>query len=143
MADVQKEPLALLLAVVAEIDPRRSLFADDPAHRLASEPVEFGRVNRFASRLAHIEAGQLRRAWQAAGMGRKDAVFTAAHCPSLSAENSGGCRSLLQTGAPRTRQLTIRSLVDEWCFRYGAVLRRNNGKEVILCLALNRGHPLP
>src|SRR5215831_3701381 len=84
MADVQKEPLALLLAVVAEIDPRRSLFADDPAHRLASEPVEFGRVDRFASRPAHIEAGQLRRARQAAGMRRKDAVFAAAHCPSLS-----------------------------------------------------------
>src|SRR5215472_15993579 len=92
MADVQKKPLTLLLAIVAEIDTRLGLHADDPAQRLASEPVEFGRVGRFPSRPAHIEAGQLRRARQAAGMRGKNAVFPAAHCPSLSPENSGVVR---------------------------------------------------
>jgi hypothetical protein len=57
MADVEKKPLALLLAIVADIDPRFGLLTDDPAQRLPPQPVEFCRIHRFAPRPAHIEAG--------------------------------------------------------------------------------------
>ena len=79
VADIEEERLALLLAVVADIDAGLDLLVDDPAQRRLAEPVEFGRIDRFAAGPPHIEPGQLRRARQAAGMGRQDAVVAALH----------------------------------------------------------------
>ena len=83
MSDVEEEPLPLLLAVITDVDPGLGLLAQDRAQRRLTQSFELGWVDRFSSRSAHIEPGQLRRAWQAAGMGRQDAVFAAAHCHSF------------------------------------------------------------
>ena len=79
VADVQEKALALLLAVVADIDARFGLFLDDPAQRRFSQAIEFGGVDRFAARAANVQPGQLRWARQAAGVGRQDPLFAAAH----------------------------------------------------------------
>src|SRR5271155_629449 len=81
--NVEEETLALLLAVVADVDPRLGLLAQDRAQRLLADPFDLGGVDRFSFRSAHIEAGQLGWARQAAGMCCQDAVFAAAHCHSF------------------------------------------------------------
>jgi hypothetical protein len=80
---MEEEPLALLLPVVADADPRLGLLAQDRAQRLLAQAFELGGVDRFSPCAAHIETRKLRRARQAAGMGRQDAVFAAAHCHSF------------------------------------------------------------
>ena len=79
MADIEKERLALLLAVIADIDAGLDLLVDDPAQRRLAQPVEFGRIDRFAAGPPHIKPGQLRRARQTAGMRGQDAVVAALH----------------------------------------------------------------
>src|SRR5256714_845056 len=80
---MEEKPLALLLAVVADVDPRLGLLLQDRAQRLLAQSFELGGIDRFSPRSAHIETCKLRRAGQAAGMGRQDAVFAAAHCHSF------------------------------------------------------------
>ena len=87
--DVEEKPLALLLAVVADVDPCLGLLAQDRAQRLLAKSSELGGVDQFSSRPAHIETGKLRRARQAPGMGRQNAVFAAAHCHSFWLNSSG------------------------------------------------------
>src|SRR5262249_6408470 len=104
VADVKKEPLALLFAVVADVGAGVGLLAHDPAQRRLAEPLELGRIDGFAPRPAYKEPGQLGRARQAAGMGRQDPVFAAAHRHSFRAS---GCpfRSLPRN--PGSASLTI------------------------------------
>ena len=83
MPDVEEKSLALLLAVVADVDLCLGLLAQDRAQRLLAKSFDLGGVDRFSFRPAHIETGQLERARQAPGMGRQDAVFAAAHCHSF------------------------------------------------------------
>src|SRR6185437_4959937 len=45
VADVEEEPLALLLAVVAEVDPGLGLLAHHPAQRVMAEPFELRRID--------------------------------------------------------------------------------------------------
>src|SRR5580704_18168553 len=87
VADVEEEGLALLLAVVADVDAGLDLLVDDLAQGLLAEPVEFGRVDLAATSPPDIEPGQFRWARQAAGMGRQDPVLAPPHgSPLLSAE---------------------------------------------------------
>src|ERR1700730_7862872 len=79
VADVKKEALALLLAIVADVGARIDLLRDDSPQRRLAQSFELARIDGFAPRPAHKEPGELRRARQAAGMGRQDPVFAAAH----------------------------------------------------------------
>src|SRR5439155_21184534 len=83
MAQVEKEGLALLLAIVADIDSGLDLLVDDPAKRRLAEAVEFSRVDRAAAGALDVEPGQLGRARQAAGMRRQDAVLAPLHRSTL------------------------------------------------------------
>ena len=53
------------------------------------EPVELGRVDRFAAGAADMKPGQLRRARQAAGMGRQNPLIAAAHRRSSQEDREG------------------------------------------------------
>src|SRR6266513_518308 len=79
VADIEEEGLALMLAIVADIDAGFDLLVDDPAQRLLAEPVELGRIDLAAARAPDIETRQLGRPRQAAGMGRQDSVFAPPH----------------------------------------------------------------
>ena len=79
MADIEKEGLALLLAIIADVDPGLDLLVDDPAERGLAEPVELGRVDRAAAGALDIEPGERRRARQAAGVGRQDPLGAPLH----------------------------------------------------------------
>src|SRR5262249_2321936 len=80
--DVEKERLALLLAVIADIDPGGFLLVDDLRQCRLAEPVELGPVDRLAARAAHVKPGQFRRARQAAGMRRQDPLVAPPHAAS-------------------------------------------------------------
>ncbi len=86
VADVQEKTLALLFAVVADVDARRGLLADNPAQCLLSQPVELCRIDQFAARPGYMEPGQLRRSRQAAGVGRQNPFIAAAHRRSFRSE---------------------------------------------------------
>ena len=77
-ADVEEEGLALLLAVVADVDAGVALFADGVLHRGMGGGFEFG-VHGLARRLADVEFHERGRARQAAGVGGEDSRFAAAH----------------------------------------------------------------
>ncbi len=62
MTDVQKKAFALLFAVIGDVDAGFGLLFDDLAQGLLPQPVEFGRIDRFAARPANMQPGQLRRA---------------------------------------------------------------------------------
>src|ERR1051325_865048 len=79
VADIEEEGLALLLAIVADIDAGLSLLVDDLPRRLLAEPVELGRIDLTAARPLDIETRQLRWPRQAAGVGRQDSVLAPAH----------------------------------------------------------------
>jgi hypothetical protein len=81
--DVEEKSLALLFAVVADVDLGFGLLAHHRSQRLAAQPLELGGVDRFPPRPAHIKACKFGWTRQAAGMGRQDAVFAAAHCHSF------------------------------------------------------------
>src|SRR5580704_8028984 len=72
--DVEEKAFPLLLAVVGDIDPCLSLLAQDRAQRRLAKSFDLGGVDRFSFRSTYIEAGELRRAGQAAGMCRQAAV---------------------------------------------------------------------
>src|SRR5205823_8145697 len=55
VADIEEEGLALLLAIVADIDAGRGLLVDDLAKRLLAEPIELGRIDLAAARAPDIE----------------------------------------------------------------------------------------
>jgi hypothetical protein len=61
MAQIEEKPLALLLTVVADVNPGCDLFRDYPLERIATGRVERVDVNRLAARTADIELGQGRR----------------------------------------------------------------------------------
>src|SRR5205807_9608682 len=99
VADIEEERLALLLAVVADVDAGLDLLVDDPAQGFLAEPVKLGRVDLAAARPPDIEPGQLGRARQAAGMGRQDALVAPSHRSSPSA--AGLRRASRGRGSPR------------------------------------------
>ena len=55
MADVEEECLALLLAVVADVDAGGDLLRHDIAHRRLADAVQFRRIDRLAARAADVE----------------------------------------------------------------------------------------
>src|SRR6516164_7109101 len=122
---MKKEPLTLLLAVVADVDTRFGLLPHDPAQRLPPEIVDLGRIDGFAARSAHIEAGQLGRARQAAGMGRQDPFLAAAHRHSFQLD-SGLFPSLALKRRGASCVIANKSLVAEGSASYTTALRRNN-----------------
>src|SRR5262249_484766 len=65
------ERIALLLAVVADVDAGIALLAYGHPHRFASDAINFGRIDRVAPRARGVEPGQVARARQAAGMRRQ------------------------------------------------------------------------
>ena len=70
--DVEEERLALLLAVVADVDPGGELLADHVGQGGLAQRVELGGVYCFAAAALHVELGQRRGARQAAGVGGQD-----------------------------------------------------------------------
>ena len=79
MLHVEEEALALLLAVVADIDPGGDLLGHHPAQRLPAGRGELRRVDRLALRAAHVQPDQLGRPRQAAGVGGQDPLLAPPH----------------------------------------------------------------
>jgi len=57
--DVEKKRLALLLAVVPDIDTGFDLLIDDPVRCRLADLVELSRIDRLATGAVHIEPGEL------------------------------------------------------------------------------------
>ena len=79
MPDVEKKRLALLLAVVADIDTGFDLLVDDPSQCRLANPVELSPIDRLAAGAAHIEPGELGRSRQAARMGGQNPLVAPPH----------------------------------------------------------------
>ena len=79
MTHIEEERLALLLAVIADIDPGGDLLVDDLRNGLFAEPFDLIGIDRLAAGAADIHPGQLGRARQAAGMGGQDALGAPLH----------------------------------------------------------------
>ncbi len=77
-ADVEEERLALLFAVVADVDAGFALLAHDMVQRGSAGCGEF-RVHRFAAVLAHVKLYQRLRARQAARVGGQDTGLAGLH----------------------------------------------------------------
>ena len=84
--DVEEEALALLLAIVADVDAGFDLLRHDLTQRIAAGGIERGGVDRLAGGAPCIEPDQRRRARQAAGMGRQDPIIAPAHRRLLGCE---------------------------------------------------------
>ncbi len=76
---VKEKRLALLLAVIADIDPGGDLLVDDPRQRRLAEPVELTLVDRLAAAAPDVKAHQFRRPRQAAGMRRQNPLGAPLH----------------------------------------------------------------
>src|SRR5438045_5997342 len=106
VADIEEEGLALLLAIVADVDAGLDLLVDDLAQGLLAEPLDFGRIDLAAARPPDIESGQLRRTRQTDGVGRQDALDAPPH------------RAYLSTSTAYARQANcLRVSVRERCER--------------------------
>jgi hypothetical protein len=79
MLDVEEKALALLLAVVADVDAGFDLLGHDPAQRVAARSGERRRIDRLPLRPAHVQAHQLQRPRQAAGVGGQDPLVAVSH----------------------------------------------------------------
>src|SRR6185295_2655480 len=79
IADVEQKRVALLLAIVADVDTGLDLLRHDGIHCRVAGGGEFGKVDRLAARAARIEPGQRERARQAAGMRRQYPLVATAH----------------------------------------------------------------
>jgi len=79
MLHVGEEALARLFAVVSDVDAGGELLRDDVTRRGLDSGGQSHLVHRFASARADEELDQRRRARQAAGVGRQDAMVAALH----------------------------------------------------------------
>src|SRR5215831_6827721 len=79
MPNVEKKRLALLLAVVADIDTGFDLLVDDPSQCRLAYPVELSPIDRLAAGAAHVEPGELGWPRQAAGMGGQNPLVAPPH----------------------------------------------------------------
>ena len=132
VADMEKEPFALLLAIVADVDTRLGLLFYDPAQRRPPQLVDLRRINRFAPGAAHIEAGQLGRARQAAGMGRQNPFFAAAHRHSFQAETLVFCPVYREPGAaPAARSRTSRLRESVCSVQYSPSSQQRKGGDPV------------
>jgi hypothetical protein len=77
MAQVEHERLALLLAVVDDVDAGSDLPGDHGANRLAAGRSHRALVDRLAAQAPGVKARQLDRMRQAAGVGGQDALLAA------------------------------------------------------------------
>ena len=73
----KEERLALLLAVVADVDAGLALLRHHPAQRGAAGVFDLRRIDRRAAGALGIEMRQRRRTRQAAGVGGQDAILAA------------------------------------------------------------------
>ncbi len=78
-AHVEEERLALLLAVVRDVDADLALLGDDAPHGVDAGARQRRLVDRLAVGAVDIEPHQLGRPRQAAGVGRQDARVAALH----------------------------------------------------------------
>src|SRR5690606_41157701 len=83
MLNVEEETLALLLSVVAYVDAGCGLLRHDLPQRVAACTLQLGGIHRTALRAAAIEAHQLQRPRQAAGMRRQDPILAHPHVAIL------------------------------------------------------------
>ena len=72
--EIEKEGIALLLAVVADVDAGVVLLAHDRPHRFAAGAIDFGRIDRVAARAQRVEPRQARAA--AAGCRYGSSIFS-------------------------------------------------------------------
>src|SRR5215813_980844 len=79
MPNVEKKRLALLLAVVADIDTGFDLLVDDPSQCRLANPVELSRVDRLAAGAAHVEPGELGWPRQTTRMGGQNPLIAPPH----------------------------------------------------------------
>ena len=89
---VKKKPLALLLAIVADVDPRGDLLRHHPRQRRAACRLDLGGIDRLAGGAPHVQPHQLRRPRQAARMGGQDPLRAPPH-RSCSAQSTSASRA--------------------------------------------------
>jgi hypothetical protein len=76
---MEKEALALLFTVIADIDTGRDLLWDDPLQSGISGLLDFDRVDGFPAHAPGIEPRQFERTREASGVGRENPAVTASH----------------------------------------------------------------
>src|SRR5688572_30082407 len=76
---VEEETLALLLAVVADVDAGGDLLRHDPGERLPPGRLDRAAVDRLPGRTPRVKGDQLRRTGQAAGVGGQNPLRAATH----------------------------------------------------------------
>jgi hypothetical protein len=79
MLHVQEKALALLLAVVADVDPGVELSGDHLPQGLLAGRFELRRIDRLALGAAHVQADQLGRPRQAAGVRGENPLLALLH----------------------------------------------------------------
>src|SRR5262245_47878461 len=77
--EVEEERVALLLAVIADVDPGGALLLDHAMDGRAPGALDRSGIDRLSGRTLGIEPRELRRSRQAAGVSGEDAVHTALH----------------------------------------------------------------
>ena len=114
--EIEKEGIALLLPVIANVDAGVVLLAHDRPHRFASGPINFGRIDRVAPCAQGVEPRQVAWPRQAAGMSRQYSRNAALHRFGLLISTHGkaakerGPATISPAQAPRTW-----SDGTEWC----------------------------
>jgi hypothetical protein len=79
LAQVEKERLALLLAIVADVDADLALLRHHAAHRVPPKPRDLGWIDLVTASALRVEPRQLLRSRQAAGVSGENAVGAALH----------------------------------------------------------------
>ncbi len=79
MADMEEESLALLFAVVADVDPGLDLLRNDPLQGRMAGPFDFGRVCFLPTGAPGIEPRQFARAREASRVSSENAVGAVLH----------------------------------------------------------------
>jgi hypothetical protein len=109
MADIKEERLALLFAVIADIDAGGDLLCNDIVHRGSADSVQSRGIDRLAERPPDIERSQFGRARQTAGMRGQDAILADEHHRVLPVTGcSGACLAVsnadrMRPGSPLSR----------------------------------------
>ncbi len=80
---MEKETLALLLAIVADIDAGGDLLRNDSLQGGMARPRDFAGVDGFAAHVPSVQFRQFRRPRQAAGMSGENTVVAAFHVQAL------------------------------------------------------------
>ncbi len=82
MLHVRYKALPRLLAVIADIDPRRYLPSNYLRRGLLNRSIKFAGVNDLGAASSTMEIGQLVGPWETPGMGGHDPGFARQHLSS-------------------------------------------------------------